>query len=68
LTQPLQLKNVFGKKKPMSNGTLKGTVTQLFFQNIAKIKAKTNKITSIKDGEQLITEPEQIKQHFTNHL
>jgi len=64
----LDREEVFWKEKANIKWHLEGGRNTTYFHNIANIKAKTNKITYIKDGEQLLTEPERIKEHITNHF
>jgi len=64
LNSALTIEECFWKEKANVKWHIEGDRNTNFFHNIAK----TNKITYIKDGEQLITKPEQIKHNFTNHF
>jgi len=68
LESALQKEECFWREKANVKWHLEGDRNTNFFHRTAKIKAKTNKITSIKDGEQLLSDPEQIKTHITNHF
>ena len=68
LDTALAKEECFWKEKANVKWHVEGDRNTRFFHRTAKLKAKTNKITCMKDGEQMLTEPEQIKNHITNHF
>lgn len=68
LDNALAKEECFWKEKANVKWHVEGDRNTSFFHRTAKIKAKTNKITFMKDGDQILTEPELINNHITNHF
>jgi len=68
LEDVLDKQEAFWREKAKVKWHLEGDRNTNYFHTIAKIKSKTKQITSIRDNEQLMTEPGQIVDHITNHF
>lgn len=64
----LEKEEIFWKEKANVKWHLEGDRNTRYFHNLAKLKAKTNKISTIRHDEQLLTDPELIASHITNHF
>ena len=68
LEKELEKEETYWKEKANVKWHLEGDRNTKYFHNLAKLKAKTNKITTIRHGEQLISDPQLIAAHITNHF
>ena len=58
----------FWKEKSNSNWHSNGDRNTRYFHRLTKIKQTSKLINSINDGENVLTEPDQISSHITNHF
>jgi len=58
----------FWKEKSNSNWHSNGDRNTRYFHRLAKIKQTSKLKNSINDGENVLTEPDQISSHITNHF
>jgi len=68
LDKALNKQEAFWKEKSKTNWHIDGDRNTAYFHRLAKIKTKTNLISSIRSSDQVITDPEQISEHISNHF
>jgi len=67
LENALDKEEEFWKEKASITWHAEGDRNTKFFHRLSKIK-HTSKLASIKDGENMLSEPGQISNHITNHF
>lgn len=68
LEKALEKEEEFWKEKSNSTWHSKGDRNTKYFHRLAKIKHTSKLINSINDGDNVLTEPDQISSHITNHF
>ena len=67
LDQALARQEVFWKEKARINWHVNGDRNSRYFHRLTKIKNKTKMISSIRNDEEIITEPERVTEHIVNY-
>lgn len=68
LEHALEIEEEFWREKSNNAWHAQGDRNTKYFHRLANIKHTSKRIDSIKDGENLIIEPDQISSHITNHF
>jgi len=63
----LEKQECYWQEKARTNWHLNGNRNTAYFHRLSKIKNKTKVISSLRDGENVITEPHQISNHIVNY-
>ena len=64
----LDIEEAFWEEKSKTNWHLEGDRNTSYYHRITKIKQATKLITTLRDGAQIINDPELIALHTTNHF
>jgi len=67
LDQALNKQETFWKEKARLNWHVNGDRNTSFFHRVTKIKNKTKVISSIRNEEEIITDPQRITNHVVNY-
>jgi hypothetical protein len=65
--EALNKQEAFWQEKARLNWHLEGDRNTKYFHRLAKIKTSTKHITSLQDGDAIITSPDQIAEHVVNY-
>jgi len=68
LEQALVIEEEFWKEKANVTWHSEGDRNTKYFHRLSKIKHTSKLITTIKDGDNMLSDPEQITTHITNHF
>jgi len=68
LEQARHFEELFWHQKAKIQWHCEGDRNTTFFHRVAKIKNTSNLITSIKDGETMLTDSKDISEHIVNHF
>ena len=68
LEQALNVEELFWQQKSRVQWHCEGDRNTSYFHRLAKIKNASNLITSIKDGDTMLTDPKDISEHIVNHF
>jgi hypothetical protein len=64
----LQIENAFWQEKAKVKWSLEGDRNTSYFHRISKIKSTTKMITSLKIGNELISNPDDLANHVVHHF
>jgi hypothetical protein len=67
LNKALERQEQLWKEKARTNWHLNGDRNTVYFHRLSKIKNKTKLISSLRDGDNIITEPQYISNHIVNY-
>jgi len=68
LNKALDMEEVFWREKSRVKWHLEGDRNTRYFHRLTKIKNSTKTISSIRNGDDIITDPDLIASHLTNHF
>lgn len=68
IEKALEVEEVFWKEKSRLSWHSKGDMNIYFFHRMSKIKSTRNVITHLKDGNNLLQDPQSISNHVKNYF
>jgi len=68
LHKALDIKETFWCEKAKINWYLEGDRNTRYFHKVSRIQNSTKTISYLKDGDNMLQEPEHIAEHITNHF